>query len=208
MIEFLGKLPWRPAIAVSGGPDSMAILNFLSKKSPLVLYFDHGTEHGAEAKAFVKRYCIKHGLELKLGLADRERTKDESPEEYWRNMRYSFFSNITELPIITCHNLDDQVEQWIFSSLNGKPNLIPYCRTGQWNTVIRPFLITKKIVLEDWCKRKSVPYLTDPSNSDYRYQRSYIRHELVPRALKVNPGLHKVVKKKIVKEFSNLESFV
>lgn len=146
MIHFLGKLPRNPAIAVSGGADSMAILDFLSRKDPLVLYFNHGTSHGDDAEEFVRGYCEKNGFRYVIGRADRERTKGESPEEYWRNIRYGFLDKFAaEIPVITCHNLDDQVEQWIFSSFHGNPKLIPYRRGG----VIRPFMLTKKSRLDN-----------------------------------------------------------
>lgn len=195
MIKFVGKLPYRPAIAVSGGPDSMAVLDFLKWKNPLVLYFNHGTSHGKDAEIFVRDYCEKENLELSVGFINRDKQSNESPEEYWRNCRYDFlFSNNKDLPIITGHNLDDQVEQWIFSSFHGNPFLIPYRR----GVLIRPFIITKKVDFVGWCKDRGVPYLVDPSNSSEKYMRSYIRNEVVSKALFVNPGIYKVVKKKIL----------
>lgn len=181
-------------IAVSGGPDSMAILDFLSRGGfdICAVHYDHGTEHGSEAAAFVTEYCKEKNIELFLSKKNRERTKDESPEEYWRNLRYGFFNSLP-FKIITCHVLDDQVEQWIMTSLHGNPRLIPY----ENRNVFRPFMTTTKAELLEWCERKKVPYLVDPSNSSPKYMRSYVRTEIVPRALKVNPGLYKVVKKKI-----------
>jgi tRNA(Ile)-lysidine synthase TilS/MesJ len=45
-----------------------------------------------------------------------------------------------------------------------------------------------------------VPWVEDDSNTDTCYTRNYIRHELMPHALEVNPGLHKVVKKKVLND--------
>lgn len=187
-------------IAVSGGPDSMAALDFLSKgkKNISAAYFNHGTEHGKEAEEFVYDYCKLKGISLKIGRADRDRTKSESPEEYWRNIRYGFFSQFSS-DIITCHHLDDQVEQWIMTSLTGNPALIPgYNRERK---IVRPFLMTKKFDFLDWCNRFDVPYLKDPSNSDNKYMRSFVRSNLIPKALVVNPGLHKVIYKKVFKNY-------
>jgi tRNA(Ile)-lysidine synthase len=97
---------------------------------------------------------------------------------------------------VTCHHLDDVAETWLFTSLNGTPKLIPSRR----DNYLRPFLQTRKAVFEDWCDRKEVPYHCDESNNDTRFNRNYIRHELMPKALRVNPGLHKVLRKKIRKE--------
>lgn len=195
MIRINGRIPEKVGVAVSGGPDSMAILDFLSnsKRKISVFHFDHGTKHGREAAEFIKEYCQKKNLELFLNKANRERTKDESPEEYWRNMRYDFFRSY-DFPIITCHHLDDQVEQWVMTSLHGEGRLIPPSNRN----VIRPFMTTTKEQLISWCERRSVPFIIDPSNSEDKYMRSYVRKNLIPHALRVNPGLYKVIKKKVL----------
>ena len=71
MLEFIGKLPRRPCVAVSGGPDSMAVLDFLSRKNPVVLHFNHGTQHGEDAELFVRDYCKENNLELHVGQISR-----------------------------------------------------------------------------------------------------------------------------------------
>lgn len=195
------------AIAVSGGPDSMAVLNFLSrsKRDIFVLYFNHGTDHAKDAEHLVSDYCGLRNIPYAIGNISRDKYKDESQEEYWRNERYAFFSNYRGRPsrlsdrwIITCHHLDDAVETWIFTSLNGNPMLIPYKR----DNFLRPFLVTRKDDLVAWCDRKKVPYIIDPSNNNTDYMRNFIRHILIPNALVVNPGLHKVVKKKVLEEYN------
>ena len=47
-----------------------------------------------------------------------------------------------------------------------------------------------------------MPYITDPGNFDDKFPRSYIRKNIIPQALKINPGLRKVIKKKIEKSFN------
>jgi len=207
MLHILGKIPKKVYIAVSGGSDSMAVLDFLSRgnREVVAAHFDHGTEHGEEARKFIEGYCLERSIPLVIGEKKRERNSDESPEEYWRNMRYDFFASITmqvgSAPIITAHTLDDQVENWIFTALNGEPRLIPYSREPN---IIRPFITTTKTTLLSWCDRKNVPYVVDPGNSDSRYMRSLIRTEIVPQALRVNPGLFKVIKKKVLISMTSL----
>lgn len=77
--------------------------------------------------------------------------------------------------------------------MHGTAKLIPYKR----NNIIRPFLTTKKEDLVTWAYQNSVAWIEDDTNADTKYMRNYIRHEIVPRALVVNPGLYKVVSKKI-----------
>ncbi|HSH25599.1 MAG TPA: ATP-binding protein, partial [Massilibacterium sp.] len=88
---------------------------------------------------------------------------------------------------------DDAVEWWVFSSLHGEGKVMPY----QNKNVIRPFLTTTRRDLHSWAERKGVEYLQDPANQDEKYMRSIIRHKIVPEALRVNPGLHTVLRKKI-----------
>lgn len=73
--------------------------------------------------------------------------------------------------------------------MHGRSDAIPYRRKH----VIRPFLLNRKQEFRDWAERQRVPFLEDPSNCDTKYTRNLIRRELMPVALKVNPGLHKTV---------------
>jgi tRNA(Ile)-lysidine synthase len=198
MIRLLGKIPNDNFyVACSGGVDSMVILDFLFNGGykPKVAHFDHLTEHGAQARTFVREQCKKYGVEMHVDCPARKRDVDESQEEYWRNERYRFFESL-DGPVITAHHLDDAVEWWLFTSMHGWPKLIPYER----NNVIRPFLLTEKEELRSWAVRKGVEVIEDPSNHDTKYMRNLIRHRIVPNALVVNPGLRKVVRKEIQKE--------
>lgn len=201
MIQLLGKIPDNVTVAVSGGPDSMAALDFLNngKRNVSVLYFNHCTEHGYEAKKFVRNYCMSRGIGL---LDDRIRTKkpsDMSWEEFWRAERYKYFKRHADRPIITAHHLNDVVEWWVYTALHGEPKIIPY-ENPDYN-IIRPFLLTPKTELINWCDRKSVPYITDPSNESRDHMRNVIRHDMMPTVLKVNPGVEKVLRKKVQNVF-------
>lgn len=193
MIKVLGNIPKGEfGIACSGGVDSMAILDFLikGKHKPNVIYFNHNTKHGDEAEKFVTEYCQKNNLKLYIGRTDLK--PESNKEKIWSDLRYQYFSKF-DFPIITCHHLDDCVETYLFSCLRGFQSVIPYNR----GNVIRPFLLNEKSVFENWCKRKDVPFIQDESNFSTDYSRNKIRHNIVPEAIKVNPGLKTVVKKMI-----------
>ena len=193
MIKVLGKIPKGEfGIACSGGVDSMAILDFLLNGGyqPYVLYFNHNTEHGQVAEDFVTKYCQDKGLKLFTGRT--ELSPKSNKEKIWSDLRYEFFSKF-DFPIITCHHLDDCVETYIFSCLRGFQSVIPYSR----GNVIRPFLLNEKSVFYKWCQDKNVPFVEDESNLNVDYSRNRIRHNIVPEALLVNPGLKTVVKKMI-----------
>lgn len=194
MFKLIGKIPnGEFGVACSGGVDSMAVLDFILKggRKPNVLYFNHNTEHGKEAELFVKKYCEEHGLNFISKKTNMVPTANK--EKIWSDLRYNFFSNFN-YPIIMSHHLDDCVETYIFSAFRGFLSTIPYRR----GNVIRPFLLNEKKLFEEWCSDKNVPFIQDESNYDVNFSRNRIRHNIVPEALKVNPGLKTIVKKKIM----------
>lgn len=199
MINIQGKLQRTVHVACSGGIDSMVVVDFLSRNHNVVLmFFDHGTETSKEAKEFLQEIIWKTNNILLTDKITRKKEKRESWEEYWRNQRYEWFHSFKN-DIIMCHHLDDCVENWIFSSLNGEGRIIPYRNRN----VYRPFLLNKKIEFSNWANRNGVKWIEDPTNNDTVHMRNFIRHEIVPKALIVNPGLHTVVKKKVIEQYEN-----
>ena len=197
MIRFLGKLPRKCVVAFSGGVDSVAVTDFLlnGKRDVHLAFFHHGTKTSDEAEKFVKEFSRQRSLTLTIGRISNEKPPGDSMEEYWRKERYRFLS-MYDCPVVTAHHLDDAVESWIFNSLHGKPHTIPYSNRN----VVRPFLVTPKSELIDWCTRRGLSWVENTSNSDIAYMRNLIRHRIVPEALKVNPGLRTVVKKMYLRD--------
>lgn len=193
MIKVLGKIPKGEfGLACSGGVDSMTITNFLLNGGyyPNLIYFNHNTEHSDDAEDFVRSYAVTHNLKLFVGKTDLKPKSNK--EKVWSDLRYEFFSEF-DFPIITCHHLDDCVETYLFSCVRGFQSVIPYSR----GNVIRPFLLNEKEVFEKWCQDKKVPFIQDESNFSVDYSRNRIRHNIIPEALKVNPGLKTVVRKMV-----------
>jgi tRNA(Ile)-lysidine synthase len=194
MIKLQSKLPRKLYLACSGGVDSMAALDFLRRNHHVVvLHFDHGTAHGERAKDFVASYCARNSIGIRIDSVKQTIPPGPSKEEWWRERRYEFFDNYTDAPVITCHHLDDCVETWVWSSLHGTGKWIPYRR----GNVIRPFRLTRKRDFEMWCGFHNVPWIEDDSNEDIHYTRNYIRHQMMPHVLRVNPGIHKTIAKKV-----------
>ncbi len=200
MIKLLGKIPRKCFVAVSGGVDSMAALDFLRRSHDVIaLHYNHATQHADEAESLVSEYCRKHGVPLQVGkIIGGSTPKGVSKEAWWRENRYNFFQDVfndygaTDRVIITCHHLDDVVENWVFTSMHGNPMLIPHHR----DMYVRPFLTTRKRDLTAWCERKGVPWFYDPSNQDVAFRRNYIRHKMIEHAEFINPGIYKTMKKK------------
>lgn len=176
----------------------MVVVDFLlrfPKNQFMLLHFNHGTEHGKDAEEFVRKFADEKKLELRVGQTTRPKKPEESQEQYWRHQRYEFFDQF-EMPIITAHHLNDCVETWLFTSMRGLPRLIPHIR----GNYVRPFLAVPKKKINEWQKRNDVQFVQDPSNMENEHARNIIRNELMPIALKVNPGLEKTIKNKLLKQ--------
>lgn len=190
MFRLLTPLPKQLTVAFSGGVDSVAAVDFLSRNHEVTCaFYHHGTEASEKAIDFVARFCSDHDLPLIIGVLNKQKDPKLSFEEFWRNERYEFLSTLG--PVVTAHHLDDCVETYLWSALHGKPKTIPITR----GNVIRPFLTTPKSEFIDWCNRKNLSWCEDESNQNERYVRNYVRKNLVPHALHINPGLGKVVKR-------------
>ena len=202
-IHILNKIPQKVCIALSGGLDSMVCLDFLIKgnKDILALHFNHGTKDSDIYQNFVEKQCKKLNIPLKIKKISKDIPKGRSKEDFWREQRYIFFDEEREFrKVITCHHLDDVVETWIFSSIKSNSKLIPYSR----EYIIRPFILNKKNILKEWAIKNNVKFIEDKTNYDIVFARNYIRHNMIKDVLYINPGIHKMLKKKIVKKWRNV----
>ena len=120
MIRILGKIPNKITVACSGGPDSMAVVDFLrrGKKDVTVAYFNHRTSHGVQAREIVVDWCKKQGIPVITGSIIPSKPDEKSLEEHWRDERYAWL-NCLSGDIVTCHHLDDCVELYLFTALHG-----------------------------------------------------------------------------------------
>jgi len=198
MIKLLHSLPKKLTVAFSGGVDSVAALDFLSNNHQVdAAFFHHGTDASDHAWDFVTEFCKSREIPLTVGYIKNIKPSDQSWEEHWRNERYQFLDQFEY--VVTAHHLNDCVETYIWSMLNGDAKLIP----AQRNNVRRPFLLTSKVEFVDWCNRKNLKWVEDRSNQDNKYIRNYIRNQLMPHAVHVNPGLEKVIFKKVKEAYHN-----
>lgn len=199
-------LPNEFTVAVSGGRDSMAALDFL-RRGPYqirVAVFDHGTGFHDFAFPVVERYCREHSLPVLVGgPAALDIDTRTSPEELWRQQRYQWLDSLNTC-LVLAHQLDDQVETWLWSSCHGQSKLIPAVRANTNKTssyYVRPFLLTPRSGFTDWCEKYGVDYVDDPANCDLAYSRSRVRRQLIPAALTVNPGLYTMIGKKTAQQY-------
>ena len=163
MLHLIGPAKGIQAVACSGGPDSMAALSYLSRGGTSkikAVFFHHQTESSEKAKEFLLTEGKQWYSELIIGYLSGNRTKTQSPEEFWREERYKFLDSLN-IRIATGHNLNDVAETYLLGCIAGTPKLIPYAR----NQIVRPLIIKTKAQLVNWCLVKKVAYVIDATLS-------------------------------------------
>ena len=191
MFKLACKIPSEVEVAVSGGPDSIAALAFLknSRRKVSAAFIHHRTETSERSYQVVSAVCASLDVPLRYTTLASVDSKDTGLEATWREKRYEFLDQ-SPIPVITGHHLDDAVEWWIFSSLHGKSKLIPRIR----GSYLRPFLLTRKELLVKYFDKTNL--LTDRP-------RVLIRNKMMYDCLEINPGLHKTIRKKYLKEIED-----
>ena len=81
------------------------------------------------------------------------------------------------------------------SSFHGLGKLIPFQRSSK---IFRPFLMTEKSSIKNYAENKSVKWVEDPSNQHTNFMRNHVRKNIMPHVLKVNPGIRKTIRKKML----------
>jgi tRNA(Ile)-lysidine synthase len=188
---FISDRERRIGVAVSGGPDSVALLSALVELSPrqrlqlTVLHVNHALRPEAEQEQqFVESLCQRWCLPC---LVDKlhPRWKESGIEAWARKERYRFFQQTKEQhgldAVALAHTRDDQAETVLFRLLRGTGRRglagIPPQRDG-W--LIRPLLECSRQEVMAYLTAKRLLYVTDSSNTDLRYTRNKIRHVLLP----------------------------
>ncbi|MDA8130282.1 MAG: tRNA lysidine(34) synthetase TilS [Elusimicrobia bacterium] len=200
-------------LAVSGGPDSVAMLHFFSgqaRSHRLKLHVCHvnhklrGKAADADA-AFVKRLAAEYGLTASILSADVRKlakARGESLEHAARNARYRLLS-ATALKkgcrlVATAHHADDHAETVILNLLRGTepkgllgiPERRELCRRGGKRVdLIRPLLAVSRADIEAYLKANELSSRKDHTNEDEHYTRNWIRKTLLPLMLKKQPRL-------------------
>ncbi|MDO8682764.1 MAG: tRNA lysidine(34) synthetase TilS [Armatimonadota bacterium] len=182
-------------VAVSGGPDSVALLHALhALKDRLgislhVAHLNHGIR-GKEADKeaeFVRQLAADLGLESTVEKADVPAVKKLlrlSTEEAARKVRYEFLDRVADqigaTKIATAHTKDDQAETVLMNLIRGAGleglTGIPPVR----GCYVRPLLSVTRKEVEDYCAHQNLEYKIDPSNLRFDYRRNRIRLEFIP----------------------------
>lgn len=198
------------AVALSGGKDSMCLLDLLLKSSKKLnitvkaVNIDHSIrgEESERDSNFVKDYCSKFGVPLKFFKVDAIKYSKENNltvEEGARILRYNIFSsllseNYADL-IATAHHLSDNFETVLFNIFRGTSTKgligIPDKRDG----FIRPLIDVTRGEIDKYISKNNIPFVEDSTNGDIDYTRNYLRNIVIPKILEKFPTAETSVKR-------------
>lgn len=188
----------RVGVGVSGGMDSMALLNYLKENgiNIVAIHVNHklrGEESDRDEK-FVKSYCEDNNIPVYVRCGDvtaMAKERKESIELAARNFRMSVFydcinDGICEV-IATAHHELDNAETVLMRIFRGTSvsGLIGICPLR--DIFVRPFLSVAKREIKEYVKKEEIPYITDSSNADNEFTRNYIRNVILPEIRKRFP---------------------
>ena len=189
-------------VAVSGGPDSVCLLDCLSsltgdfKISLSVAHFDHGLRPAEDPleTEFVQRLADSLNIRCVTNPSPPLIGRKGSEEEHARTARYRFLEEVRRRSgarrIAVGHTIDDQAETVLMRLLRGSGAAglaaIPPVR-GE--TIVRPLIRVSRSEVTGYLKDRGLPSMLDPSNTAPRHLRNRIRSELMPLLQKYQPRL-------------------
>lgn len=172
--------------AVSGGPDSMALLAWMLAQGlhPAVCHVNyHHRPTASRDERIVRNFCSSHGLSLLILHPGRP---SGNFQDWARQVRYTFFESAAAAyhldRLYLGHQQDDALETWLMQKQrNGENQILGLEERTQRNglTLIRPLLSYSKAELEAWCRNQNIAYGIDESNLEDAYLRNCIRHRVL-----------------------------
>jgi tRNA(Ile)-lysidine synthase len=193
-------------VAVSGGPDSVALVRGLHAMAPealVVAHFNHrlrGAE-GEEDVRFVRELAESLGLRFRTGSAEvREvaQATGANVEDTARQLRYRWLTetagDVGAIWVATGHTADDQAETMLHrlirgAGLQGLRGIAPRRELSPGVVVVRPLLGLSRGDVLSYLEEIGQPFRTDSTNADTRLTRNRIRHELLPLLRTYNPAI-------------------
>ena len=190
----------RVLCAVSGGLDSMCLLDFMVRQeefSVIAAHFNHRLrgENADRDERFVRDVCAARGIPFVSGdgdtraLAEREGL---TVEEAARRLRYAFLEQMARSyrcgAILTAHHADDNAETMLLNLVRGTGSAglagIPPAR----GNVCRPFLQITRAELQEYAAAHDIPHVEDETNTDPdAAARNLLRQSVIPVLRQLNP---------------------
>lgn len=177
----------RLLLAVSGGVDSVVLCALCSEAGyDFVIAHCNFRLRGEESErdeAFVRALGERYGKEVMVKQFDTAAyaaQRKVSIQVAARELRYEWFGELAADYIVTAHHLDDNVETVLMkffkgTGVAGLRGILP--RQGK---VVRPLLFARKEELMTYATQHQLSWVEDSSNTEDKYARNYLRHQVVP----------------------------
>ena len=206
-------------VAFSGGPDSVFLYNlllFLREYYSIeisLIYVNHNLREDVENDLnFVEEFSKENNVPLYIESVDVRKYAAEnkkSIELAARELRYEaiekVLQNLNYNKIATGHNLDDNIETFIFRLLRGTSLKGLKGIPSERKNSIRPILQFEKKEILNYLQENKKSYIIDYTNSENDYTRNYIRNEIFPMFVNINPTFRNKVNG-LIQEINNKES--
>ena len=187
-------------LAFSGGLDSCVLLHLLANKSPPLKIKLWHVNHGLQSESgsmeqFCRQQADLYGFDLKLSRLNLQTTASNI-EALARTARYDLFAKglASNECLLTAHHADDQVETFLLNVLRGSGSAglrgIARQKPIGGSILLRPMLAVKRDTLLDYAKQHDIEWFEDPSNSSDKFNRNYLRHNIVPLISQRWPNYH------------------
>jgi tRNA(Ile)-lysidine synthase len=184
--------------AVSGGPDSMALLDVLAHLAPKFGYelVAHGVDHGLRAEARAELDLAERHARA-LGVVFERTHVSVAPggnlQARARTARYAALEHAARRAgaglIATAHHADDRAETVLLRLLRGSGPRGLAVLPARTENRLRPLLRARRSDILLHLARHRVPFAQDPSNRDRRHLRVRVREELMPLLVELSPGI-------------------
>lgn len=179
--------PGRYIVAVSGGVDSVVLLHMLTRLPRnthqfTVAHFDHGIrKDSSKDRMHVANLAKQYDLPF---VYDEGNLGPGASEAEARKARYAFLYRVRDMAqaqaIITAHHQDDMIETAILNLLRGTGRKgVSSLRST--DIVKRPLLHLPKTEIHNYAKAHKLTWREDSTNTDTKYKRNYVRHNIVPK---------------------------
>jgi len=205
-------------LTVSGGKDSMTMLHLFRSANLLFSVahcnFNLRGEEANKDEVFIRQYCNENNIEFYSVSFDTNEYAQEngiSIQMAARDLRYSWFEKIRKENnykfIATAHHKNDIAETMLINLTKGTGLAGLHGISNKRDEIIRPLLCFDTAEIATYVKENDVQFRQDQSNSDTKYTRNAIRHNVIPELEKINPAfIDSVVKASV--QFSELEEIL
>ncbi|MBA6347138.1 tRNA lysidine(34) synthetase TilS [Colwellia sp. BRX8-9] len=209
LIDFFSNHPQKSLlIAYSGGIDSQVLLHCLGSLKTQhainsdirVCHVNHGLSVNAvKWQAFAKAQCQLFGLPLDIIEVNVQAVAQKSLEALARDARYQALKSVAKAGdlIVTGHHSDDQAETFLLAlkrgaGLKGLSAMQSEMMLGQ-QLLVRPLLTISRADIEAYAKEYGLVWIEDESNTDERFDRNFLRHQILPKLNQRWPSINKTI---------------